>query len=329
MAGIVLGHAAESDECCINHAIRGKRSTREADRVLSELAERQHGVVARWQLLGAGVSRRTIDRWMGRSLHPIHRGAYAVGYPISRTESRWMAAVLTAGPDAVLSHRTAAQLWRLVPRSSHRLEVTRPAYLRPGRHIHGHRLVLPEDERGVVDGVPVTSAPRTIFDLAAVVPRRQVERALQEMEVQQLIDRLSISDLLRRYPRRRGSAVLSALLDERITDQGITQNDFEELFVSLLDSSGLPRPRFNADLAVAGRFFSADCLWMKERLIVELDGRAVHGTREAFEEDRERDRVLMSGGWRVIRITWRQLRDQQSSIASDIHRALAQGRALH
>jgi very-short-patch-repair endonuclease len=201
--------------------------------------------------------------------------------------------------------------------------------LRPGPHIHGHRSALPEDERGVVDRIPVTSAPRTILDLAAIAPRRQVERALQEMEVQQLTDRLSIADLLARYPRRRGSLVLSDLLDERIADQGITQNDFEELFVSLLDSYGLPRPRFNADLAVAGRFLSADCLWMKERLIVELDGRAVHATREAFEADRERDRILQAAGWKIIRVTWRQLHNQSTAIAADLRRALAQGRALH
>jgi very-short-patch-repair endonuclease len=329
MVGIVLGRATESDECCIDHAIRGKCSAGEADRILSELAERQHGVVARWQLLTAGVGRRAIDRWLGRRLHPIHRGVYAVGYPTSRTESRWMAAVLAAGPDAVLSHRTAAQLWGLVPRSSHRLEVTRPAYLRPNQHSYGHRSALPADECSLIDRIPVTSAPRTIVDLAAVASKRQVERALQEMEVRRLTDRLSIPDLLARYPRRRGSAVLRALLDERVIDQGVTQNDFEELFVSLLDSHGLPRPRFNADVALAGRFFLVDCLWTSAQLIVELDGRSVHGTREAFEADRERDRLLQVAGWRIIRVTWHQLQDQGATIAADLRTALTQGRALH
>ena len=97
----------------------------------------------------------------------------------------------------------------------------------------------------------------------------------------------------------------------------------------LLDFCALPRPRFNADVFVAGRFFSVDCLWSRERLIVELDGRAVHGTRKAFEDDRERDRLLMADGWRVMRITWLQLRDQQGPIASDLRKALAGGRALH
>jgi very-short-patch-repair endonuclease len=262
---------------------------------------------------------------MGRRLHPIHRGVYAVGYPISGIESRWMAAVLYSGPDAVLSHRSAAQLWGLMSRSGHRAEVTRRTYLRPHPLICSHRSVLPDDERTVVDGIPVTTTPRTILDLATVASRRQVERALNEVEVQRLTDPLSIPDLLARYPRRRGTAVLRDLLDEGSEAGGVTRNDFEESLVPLLDSNGLPRPRFNADVSVAGRFYSVDCLWQRGRLIVELDSRAVHGTRQAFESDRERDRLLMVNGWRVMRITWRQLRNQQVLIASDLRKALTRG----
>lgn len=79
-----------------------------------------------------------------------------------------------------------------------------------------------------------------------------------------------------------------------------------------------PRPRLNADVAAGGRFFSADCLWLDRRLIVELDGRAVHGTDQAFEGDRERDRVLLAAGWRVTRVTWRQLRDDEAGVAADL-----------
>jgi very-short-patch-repair endonuclease len=311
------------NERCVDHAIRGKCSARELDHLLAELASGQHGVVARWQLVTAGVGRGAIDDRMGRRLHPIHRGVYAVGYPVSGIESRWMAAVLAAGPDAVLSHRSAAQLWGLMPRSGHRAEVTRPTYLRSHPLICSRRSLLPDDERTVVDGIPVATAPRTILDLAVVASRRQVERALNEVEVQGLTDRLSIPDLLARYPGRRGTAVLRELLAEGAEGGGATRNDFEELLVPLLDSHGLPRPRFNADIAVAGRFFCADCLWQRERLIVELDSRAVHGTRQAFESDRERDRRLMLDGWRVMRITWRQLQTQRSAIASDIRKALA------
>jgi very-short-patch-repair endonuclease len=192
----------------------------------------------------------------------------------------------------------------------------------------GHRSRLPEDERSSVDGIPVTSPPRTILDFASIAPKRQVERALNEMEVLRLTDVLSIPDLLARYPRRRGSAVLRTLLDDRAGDRGFTRNDFEELFVSIVDSYGLPRPRFNADIAVAGRFFSGDAVWRRGRLIVELDGHAVHGTREAFEADRERDRTLIAGGWRVIRVTWRQLHAHPDAIAADVRQALGRGRTL-
>jgi len=313
------------DERCVDHAIRGKCSAREVDLLLAELAGRQHGVVARWQLVTKCVGRGAIDGRIGRRLHPIYRGVYAVGYPVSGTKSRWMAAVLAAGPEAVLSHHSAAQLWGLTSPSGHRSEVTRPTFFRSHRHICAHRSVLPDDERTVVGGIPVTTVPRTVVDLAAVGSRRQVERALNEVEVRGLTDPLSIPDLLVRYPRRRGIAVLRDLLREGAEAGGVTRNDFEEAFVPLLDSHGLPRPRFNADVAVAGRFFSVDCLWPRERLIVELDGRAVHGTRKAFESDRERDRLLMVDGWRVMRITWRQLHNQPASIASDLRKALTRG----
>jgi very-short-patch-repair endonuclease len=326
MAEVIFQNHAGSDERCVDHTIRGKCSSRDVDRVLAELAGRQHGVVARWQLLAVGVGRRSIDARMGHRLHPIHRGVYAIGYPAQWVESRWMAAVLAAGAEAVLSHRTAGELWGLVPRSSRQPEVTRPTYFRAHPRIRGHRSCVPDDERTLVEGIPVTTVPRTILDLSAVVPKRQIERALNEVEVQRLTDRLSIPDLLTRYPRRRGTAVLRALLEAGAVDRGVTKSDLEERFVSLVDRYGLPRPQLNADVAVGGRFFSPDCLWREERLIAELDGQAVHGTRRAFEADRERDRLLMTDGWRVMRVTWRQLCDDEARIAADVRAALRFGR---
>ncbi len=234
-----------------------------------------------------------------------------------------MAATLAYGSGTVLSHRSAGELWGIAPRSTRAIEVTGPTHVRPRACILTHQSSLPDDERTVVDGIPVTTVPRTALDLAAVASRRQVERVLNEIEVRQLTDPLSIPDLLVRYPGRRGTVVLRELLAEGAEGGGATRNDFEELLVPLLDSHGLPRPRFNADIAVAGRFFCADCLWQRERLIVELDSRAVHGTRKAFESDRERDRLLMVDGWRVMRITWRQLQTQRNAIASDLRKALA------
>lgn len=304
-------------------AIRPSSARGDVDRLLGELAAAQHGVVGRRQLLAAGVGRRAIGARLERSaLHRVHRGVYAVGHPLLSVEARWMAATLASGQASVLSHRSAAELWGIAPRSSRAIEVTCPGHVRDRAHILAHQSVLPEDERTMVEGIPVTTTPRTVLDLAAVSTRRQVERALAELEVKRLTDHLSIPDLLRRYPGRRGTAVLRELLEEDAESAGVTENDFEELFVALLDAHCLPRPRFNADIAIAGQFVRADCAWRKERLIVELDGREAHGTREAFEADRERDRLLLSSGWRVMRLTWRQLQYQGGAVARDLRRTL-------
>lgn len=235
-----------------------------------------------------------------------------------------MAAVLTGGPGTVLSHRSAAALWGLLPPSSIAPEVTRPTRFRSRPGLRTHRSALRSDEVTRVDGIPVSSVPRTLFDLAAIANRRQVEKAFNEVEVRGLTDRLSLADLLKRHPGRRGSAVLHAILTDEEKTRGITRKELEERFVRVLAGTDLPQPRRNADVAVQGRFFEADCLWAAQRVIVELDGRATHGTPMAFEEDRERDRLLQADGWRVIRITWRQLRDDAPAVVADLRRLLRQ-----
>jgi very-short-patch-repair endonuclease len=103
----------------------------------------------------------------------------------------------------------------------------------------------------------------------------------------------------------------------------VTRSELEERFVELVDAHGLPRPRLNASVDAGGRLLTVDCLWDGPRLIVELDGRAAHGTRRAFERDRERDRLLVGEGWRVVRLTWRQLRDDGAGIAAELSALLA------
>jgi hypothetical protein len=201
-----------------------------------------------------------------------------------------MAAVLACGEEAVLSHRSAGQLWGLVPRSGSVPEVTRTGSFRRRDGIQAHQARLAADEVESVDGIPATSVSCTLLDLAAVLSAREVERAVNEAEVRQLTSVLSIPDLLDRHPRRRGASVLRAIFRAHGEDLGVTRNEFEEGFLALVDRHNLPRPRLNADIAVRGRFFTVDCLWDRPRLIVELDGHAAHGTRQAYETDRERDR---------------------------------------
>jgi very-short-patch-repair endonuclease len=195
--------------------------------------------------------------------------------------------------------------------------VTRPTASRHREQITVHRGSIRPDEIGIELGIPVTSVPRTVLDLAAILSRRQMERGLHEIEVQGLTDRLSLPDLLERYPRRSGAVVLRELLASS-EPTGVTQNDLEELFATFLDAHGLPRPLFNGTLPIRGRLLRPDCMWHEERLLVELDGRAVHGTDRAFEGDRQRDRILLAEGWRSTRVTWRQLRDEPASIAADL-----------
>ena len=235
-----------------------------------------------------------------------------------------MAAVIASGPGSALSYRSAGRLWRLLPPSHGLPEVTRPTSFRMRPGILVHQAFLPADEMTQVDGIPVTSVPRTLFDLAAILPKRQMERALNEAEVLGLTDALSLTDLISRYPRRRGAATLRALLGAN-APAGITRSELEERFVALIDTHRLPRPRLNATLAIRGRFFKVDCLWDDRCLVVELDGRASHGTSRAFEGDRERDRLLHAEGWRVVRLTWRQVSDDAAAVATDLRRLLAAG----
>ena len=237
-----------------------------------------------------------------------------------------MAAVLAFGPEAVLSHRSAGQLWGLVPKSSIAPEVTRPGFARGRPGIVLHRSSLPADEVARVEGIPVTSVPRTMVDLAAVLKPRQLERAWNEMEVRGLRDPLTVAAVLGRHPGKRGTAALRQLIESK-RPADITRNDLEEGFLALVDRFGLPRPRMNAHIALRGKFYEVDCLWERQRVAVELDGRAVHSAEAAFESDRERDRILIAEGFRVTRVTWRQLRSRPGEIAADLGRILGHGGA--
>jgi hypothetical protein len=293
------------------------------DRAVATLAGRQHGIVARWQLLGLGMSAQMIKTRIRRGgLARLHRGVYAVGHRAITVEGRWMAAVLAFGPDAVLSHRSAGHLWGLVPRSRIRPEVTCPTHAAGRPHLIIHQSSLPPDEIVRVRGIPVTSVPRTMFDLAAMLRERDVERAWNEMVVRGYTDRLSVPHLLDRYPGRKGSVLLARLATRKTLPVGITRNDFEEGFLALVDRFGLPRPRMNAHIALRGRFYEIDCLWEDLRVAIELDGGAAHETPKAFQDDRERDRILLAEGYKTTRVTWDHLTETPAEVAADLRRIL-------
>jgi very-short-patch-repair endonuclease len=166
----------------------------------------------------------------------------------------------------------------------------------------------------------VTTVPRTLLDLAAVLPPHQVARAINEAEVQRLADPVPLVALLARYPRRRGVAVARAVLDEASIGSTITRSELEEGFHAFLIHHDLPRPEVNANVRIGDRLIECDFAWPAQGLIAELDGHAFHVTTAAYERDRARDRALSVAGWRVVRITWRQLRDDAVGLAADMCR---------
>jgi very-short-patch-repair endonuclease len=230
-----------------------------------------------------------------------------------------MAAVLSSGPGAVLSHWFAAALWGIRPTSRTTIDVTVPHDTRSSKLICRHVSVIPADEQTVEEGIPVTTVPRTIFDLAATEPLDVVKALLREAEFRELHDRLSLWDLVERYPGRRGirkvRTVIEALKDEPVDER---KSRFEERFAPFLGRHHLPRPRFNDWILVGDKRIQVDCLWPDKRQIVELDGWQGHKTRTAFRDDRARDRRLRVAGYGVTRLTWNQLEDEPEAVASDL-----------
>jgi very-short-patch-repair endonuclease len=230
-----------------------------------------------------------------------------------------MAAVLVCGPGAVLSHRTATMLWGLRGPSSRAIDVTTGSKSRSRSGIHRHYAALSPDEVTVERGIPVTTVPRTLFDFAAVASVDEVEHALRESEFLRLYDRLSLPDLLDRYPRRRSAPIVRECLARRAeAPSGRIKSPLEERFLPFLRRYRLPRPQLNAWVPLDPKGYEVDCLWLRQRQIVELDGYEGHGTRTAFREDRARDRRLRVAGYGVTRITWSQLDDEPQAIAADL-----------
>jgi very-short-patch-repair endonuclease len=235
-----------------------------------------------------------------------------------------MGGVIASGPGAVLSHRAVAALWELRNNAGAEVTVPSPRVARSG--IVVHHSVLPSDEVTTVLGIPVTTVPRTLLDLAAVLPRHQFERAVNEAEIRRLRDPLSLAELVERHPHRSGIRVARRVLEALRAGTSVMRSELEARFREHLRASGLPPAQLNASVLVNGCWFECDCVWPAQRLIVELDGRAVHDTAAAFERDRERDRTLHASGWRVVRVTWRQLHGDPEVVARDLRKLLGSGK---
>ncbi len=272
--------------------------TRALDGRIAELAERQHGVVARRQLERLGVGKGSIEKRvrMGR-LQRLDRSVYAVGHRVLSREARWMAAVLACGPEAALSHRSGAALWGIRGHGTHAIEVTVPRKSRSRAGVQRHFADLPADEVTECEGIPLTTVPRTVFDLASTLRVDAVEQALRQSERLRLYDALTLEDLLDRYPRRHGvRTIRECLRRRRDLPVGVTRKELEARFLAFLDRVGLPRPRLNAWIELGSHRFQADCLWAQERLIVELDSHESHGTWSCIR-GRSGPRPAPARGW--------------------------------
>jgi hypothetical protein len=291
------------------------------DREVADLAERQHGVIGRAQLIALGFTRDTIRRWLENSrLRPVHLGVYAVGHGRLTVRGRWMAAVLAYGEDALLAHSDGAALWDLLPVSGTRIHVLVPrrgVCSRRGVEVHETLNLLPA-ERAIREGIPVTSVARTLLDVAESDPSR-LSRAWDSAERLRLLDLRAVEATCENGRGRRGLKHLVPLLEDRTRVIPDTRRELEARFFDLCRTYALPLPSCN--VVVEG--YLVDAFWPNRRLVVELDSWQFHGDRGAFERDRERDAVLQAGGYRVVRITWRMLDEEPSRVASLIRRLLA------
>jgi very-short-patch-repair endonuclease len=241
-----------------------------------------------------------------------------VGHRGLGVEGRLAAALFYAGPGAALSHLTAGWWWQLLPNPPTVIHIsaTRRLLSRPGMQLHLPRRL----ERTWCRRLPVTPVARTLLDIAAVLPFDQLRRAMAEAEYRRMIDLDSIPAVLKRG--RPGSAALKAALERHRPELARTLSVLEERFLALCETHGIRLPEVNAE--VAGMM--VDALWVAERVIVELDGQAAHGTFPAVEKDRGRELALRAVGYQVLRYTWQQVTAQPELVVGDLRAALLQAR---
>lgn len=287
------------------------------ERVILALAERQHGVLARRQLLEIGLSRNAISHRVavGR-MHRVYHGVYLISPPgLLGPRGRWLAAVLACGEESVLSHRSAAALWGVRLTSAPRVDVIVPGRTRARQHGIKVHLVrrLEAQDRDVVDWIPVTSLPRTLLDLATILPAWDLDGALEKADRRELLDVAAVKRLCEPGSGRRGAPALRPALARYCGPAG-TRSELERRFLDLCRAEGFPLPQVN--VLVLG--LEVDFFWEQAGLVVELDGFEFHRSRAAFERDRARDAKLHLAGLRVLRVTHRQLEHHLQEVVGTV-----------
>lgn len=303
--------------------MRGKVRHAGREGRLAALATKQHGVVSYEQLLDLGFSVPWIERRLeeGR-LSAVHRNVFAVGHMRVPRRGYWWAAVLAYGPDAVLSHHSAAVLWELRRRRRGPIHVTAACGRQGIRRREGiwiHRCKLRSEEATVHEGIPVTTVARTLFDFAEVVPYEELKKAAEAADRRNLLRLRELEAICERGRGRRALRPVRRLLVE-LGAPAEGRSPLEIRFAEFLREYSIPAPVQN--VLVLGH--EVDALWPAAKLVVELDSWEHHGDRAAFERDRARDPKLLLAGYRTIRITHRRLDDEPQRVAEELRALLAQ-----
>lgn len=291
--------------------MEAKPATPPVDRLIAELADAQHGVVALDQLIALGLGRHAIQQRVRRGrLHRVYRAVYAVGRRRINREGWWMAATLTSG--GVLSHRSAAALWALtdpIERDEVTIRTSAGRGERNGLTIHRTSSLL-KAETTMHDGIPVTTVPRTFVDLAETASRRRLERTLDEAEYQRVLDLTAFQHAIALNSGRAGAKRLARALEGHTVGSTRTNDGLEESFFLLCRDAGLPDPVVKAHIGP----YEVDFLWPDARLVVETDDRASHERNATYERDRDRDGHLQEAGYRLRRFTWKKITNEPDEV---------------
>jgi hypothetical protein len=297
------------------------------DRAIAEVAARQQGVIRLDQLEDLGLGERGArHRVAAGRLHRVHPAVFAVGHPALSADARRLAAVLASGDRAALARRSASVAWAMLGGDGRRFDVVAPG--RSGGRVgcpktidlRRTRRLAPEDVTEL-RGIPITTVGRTLLDLAGCVAPRVLQRAVHEAEVARILDVDAVMATIERNPGRRGTGALRAALGVSAPDPA--NSAIAAAFLALCVDHGLPAPRLGVHVDGGDRLYEVDALFASERLIVELDGRQVHGTARNFQTDRRRDSVLAARDYQTLRYTWQRLHEEPESVVGELRRVLA------
>jgi very-short-patch-repair endonuclease len=283
------------------------------------MARTQHGAVTRTQLLEAGLTSKEIaSRARRGTLLRVHRGVYRVGHRAPSLEATYLAAVLAAGDGALLSGLAAAHLHGLVKGPPPPAEVTARTERRIER-VRTHRCrLLDAQDATVVRGIPVTTVPRTLVDIASVLSLDALARACHEAGVRYGTTPRAVDAVLARRPNAPGAKKLRRVIHG---DVRVTLSKLESEFLELLRHDGLALPLTNRP--AGGR--RVDCRWPEHRLTVELDGYRFHNSRYSWEQDRRREREARARGDEFRRYTYADVTEDPRLMLTELRALLRHG----